>query len=73
MDVKVLKLYFMDKADKQFILNIDDPKDNLTGQEVNAKMEDIISYGCFYNKGVPLVSAVAAKVVITHETELELA
>lgn len=73
MDKKVLEMEFVDQAEKKYTLRVDDPKDDLTGQEVKAKMDDILAQDGFRNKGVVLKEAKAARVVTTSVTELELA
>lgn len=60
---KTLQLTFLTAGDRRVTLTVDEPKSNLTEQEVRTAMEEIIQSGIFEINDFPFASAVSAQVV----------
>lgn len=67
----VLELIFTDGYGN-FKITLVDPKDGLTGTQVEEAMQDIISYNIFATKNGNLVSPVAAQIVSRTVSEIEI-
>jgi hypothetical protein len=67
---KVLRMVFMDATDRSRAINVQDPDDEITGMEVEAVMDSIISRNIFTTAGGDLVSKVKAEVVEREVTTL---
>ena len=52
------------------MLTVDEPRANLTAQDVEDAMEGIITSGAFEVDGLPLVQVVSAHVIERNATEL---
>lgn len=61
--VKTLQLYFSTAGGKKMILTVDKPREDLTAQEVNAAMQEIINTGAFEIEGFALDAAIGARIV----------
>lgn len=67
---KTLQLNFETQAGKKVLLTVDEPRENLTAQDVSAAMQVIISAGVFEVEGFPLETAIGARIVERNVTEL---
>ena len=70
---KRLVMVFKSTADKQVSISIDNPREDVTEQEIKDVMDLILSSNIFLPNGEELVSLVEAKIVVTNTTEYELA
>ncbi len=69
---KVLRMTFVNEAGNNYSLNLRDPKDGITGEEVATAMDTIIAKNIFQTTGGDLVSKNSAVIIDTTETELTL-
>ena len=60
---KTLQLNFDTASGKKMMLTVDEPRADITAEEVEAAMEEIISTGAFVVEDLPLESAISARVV----------
>lgn len=67
---KTLQLTFQTTGDKKVTLTVDEPKEDITKEEVEATMDEIIEAGLFEVEDHPFASAVSAKIVEREVTEL---
>lgn len=67
---KVLRMVFLDEADKSRAINVQDPDDEITGLDVETVMDSIITKNVFSTAGGDLVSKVKAEVVEREVTSL---
>ena len=67
----VLEMVFKTAENRSHKLSIDDPKDDLTGEEIRACMDLIVEDNIF-NIGGGLVEAVSAAFVVTEKTEIDI-
>ncbi|MFS0575048.1 DUF2922 domain-containing protein [Sporosarcina sp. 179-K 3D1 HS] len=66
---KTLQLNFATATGKKLMLPVDDPRENLTPQEVTSAMQAIIASGAFRVDGYPLETATGARIVERHVTD----
>ncbi|NLX63036.1 MAG: DUF2922 domain-containing protein [Tissierellia bacterium] len=71
MEKAKLEMEFLDSAGKKFKLTIDEPRDDITDQEIKAVMDDIIARDIFFTSSGNLVSANAARIIRTTTEEME--
>ena len=69
---KKLQMEFANQAGKKFTMSLDNPRENLTGQEVGEAMENIILFNVFSVDMQDLVEAKSARVISTQVEELEI-
>ena len=69
---KKLVMTFLTDEDRKVSLSIDDPKSNVTENEIKDCMDLIIARDVFAPNGEALVKAVEAKVVVTDTTNYDL-
>ena len=62
---------FLDVMSKGVRISLDDPKDGLTGTQVEEAMQDIITHNIFASKEGDLVGIKAARVVRTTVNDFE--
>lgn len=67
---KVLQLIFLTAGNKKVTLSVDEPKLNLTEEEVIAAMDAVIESRIFEVDAYPFEAAVSAKIVDRTVTEL---
>ena len=67
-----LIMTFKTELDKNVSLSVDNPRTDLTEEEISDAMTLIVAKGIFKPNGVPLVSMVEAKRVTTDTTEYDL-
>ena len=69
---KKLMMTFKTDEDKNISISLDDPRENLTEQEIHDVMNIILNNDIFAPNGETLVSLVSAKIVETGTTEFDL-
>jgi hypothetical protein len=69
---KRLVMTFKAADDKSVSLTIDDPREDLTEEEIKDAMELVVSKNIFAPGGADIASAVSAKVVVTDTTPYDL-
>ena len=69
---KKLMMTFKTDEDKNVSISLDDPRQNLTEQEIHDAMNIILNNDIFAPNGETLVSLVGAKIVETGTTEFDL-
>ncbi len=67
---KVLQLTFLTAGNKKVTLVVDEPKPNLTEEEVVATMETVIASHIFEVDAYPFTDALSAKIIDREVTEL---
>ena len=67
-----LLITFKNEDDSKVSLSIQDPRENITEDEIKEVMELIVAKNIFAPNGLDLVSAVDAKVVVTETTPFDL-
>jgi len=70
---KKLLMTFKTDEGKKVSLSVDDPKPNITEEEIKNTMETIINSGIFAPNGESLIEMVGAKIVETDTIEYDLA
>ena len=58
--------------DSKVSLSVDDPREDITEQEIKDAMDLVLSKNIFAPNGMNLVSAVEAKIVVTDTTNYDL-
>jgi len=69
---KKLLMTFKTDEGKKVSLSVDDPRPNITEEEIKSAMETIINSGIFAPNGESLIEMVEAKVVETDTIEYDL-
>ena len=69
---KKLMMTFKTDEDKNISISLDDPRQNLTEQEIHDAMNIILNNDIFAPNGESLVSLVGAKIIETGTTEFDL-
>ena len=69
---KKLMMTFKTDEDKNVSISLDNPRQNLTEQEIQNAMNIIVNNDIFAPNGETLVSLVGAKIVETGTTEFDL-
>lgn len=69
---KKLVMTFKNEVDKEVTISIDDPKDDITEQQIKAAMDLIVSKNIFKKGNYALTAVVDAKIVNTQTTEYDL-
>lgn len=67
---KTLQLNFNTAGDKKVMLTVDEPRTDLTAEQVSAAMQDIIDSGVFKVDDFPLAFVVNARIVERTVTEI---
>ena len=70
---KKLVMTFKTNDDKKVSLSVDNPREDITENEIKSAMELIVSKNVFAPNGSDIVAVVEAKVVVTDTTEYDLA
>ena len=74
MDItKKLIMTFKSSDDKKISISVDNPREDLTENEIKEAMNTIIDKNIFSPNGASLVSSISAKVVETDTTNYDLA
>ena len=69
---KRLLMTFKTTDDKKVSLSVDNPREDITESEIKDAMDLVVSKNIFAPNGADIVSAVAAKVVVTDTTAYDL-
>ena len=72
MDTKVLYMTFKNALGNSCTISIEDPKDDITEQQVKDYMDLVIQKNIFQPKGYDITTTVSAKVVNANTTEYNL-
>jgi hypothetical protein len=67
---KTLQLNFNTATGKKMTLTVDEPRQDLTPQSIEAAMQEIITSDVFEVNGAPLATAAGARIVERNVTEL---
>ena len=70
---KKLVMTFKTDDDRKVSLSVDNPREDITENEIKSAMELIVSKNIFAPNGSDIVAVVEAKVVVTDTTEYDLA
>lgn len=65
METTKLEMEFLDEVNKKFTISINEPRIDITAEEVGQAMEAIVSYNVFAPSLKSLVETVGARVVTT--------
>ena len=69
---KKLLMTFKTDEGKKISLSVDDPRPNITEEEIKSAMETIINSGIFTPNGESLIEMLEAKIVETDTIEYDL-
>jgi ribulose 1,5-bisphosphate carboxylase large subunit-like protein len=72
MEKTKLEMEFLDEANKKFIISIEEPKSDITPEEVSQTMTTIINCNVFNSKMLDLVKANDARIVSTTVNKLSI-
>lgn len=72
METKRLVMSFKTNDDKKVSISIDNPRENLTEDEIKSAMDLVLAKGVFAPNGAEIVSTLGAKVVVTDTTDYDL-
>ncbi len=72
MEKTKLEMEFMDEANKKFVIIIDQPRADITPEEVSQAMDTIIASNVFDSKMFDLVEAKEARIVTTTVNKLSI-
>ena len=70
---KKLVLTFKSSDDKKVSLSVDNPREDITENEIKSAMDLIVSKNIFAPNGSDIVDVFEAKVIVTDTTEYDLA
>ena len=70
---KKLVMTFKSSDDKKISLSVDNPREDITENEIKSAMDLIVSKNIFAPNGSDIVAVVEAKVIVTDTTEYDLA
>ena len=69
---KRLLMNFMSELDRKVSISVDDPREDITEDEIKEVMDLIVEKNIFAPNGADLVDTVEAKIVVTDTTEFDL-
>ena len=69
---KRLLMNFMSELDRKVSIAVDDPREDITENEIKEVMDLIVEKNIFAPNGADLVATVEAKIVVTDTTEFDL-
>lgn len=72
MNKSKLEMEFKNAEGKKFALTIDEPREDITGEEIRTAMDNIIAKNIFYTTGGEIVAPVGAKIITTTVEELAI-
>lgn len=67
---QTLRMTFLNQANKNVTLSLDNPRNNLTAAEVQGVMDTIIARNIFTSSGGDLAAKINARIIDTTTTEL---
>lgn len=68
----VLEMEFRDAGFRSFKMNLDEPREELTGQEIKTVMDDIVDKDIFKTTNGQLKEVVGARVITTTVSDFEM-
>ena len=71
MESNKLEMEFLDSLGKKFKLTVDEPRLDITGEEIKNVMEDIIARNIFFTTSGDLAVANGARIITTTVQEME--
>jgi len=66
-----LEMEFLDSAGKKFKLTIDNPREDITGEEIKTVMDNIVARNVFSTTSGDIVSANGARLITTTVQDME--
>lgn len=72
MENAKLEMEFLDSAGKKFRLTIDEPRIDITGEEIKTVMDDLVARNIFFTNSGDIVSTNAARIITTTVQEMEI-
>ncbi len=72
MDRTKLEMNFLDEGGRKFTLSVDDPRIDLTDEEVRTVMDEIVSSNIFFTQAGDLVAPDSARIITTTIEELSI-
>lgn len=72
MNKTKLEMEFLDEDNKKFIVTVDQPRSDITSEEVKVAMDEIVSLNVFTSSMADLVESVEARVITTTINTLEI-
>lgn len=72
MEKSKLELEFKDEIGKKFIITLDNPRPDITEEEVGAAMADIVNRNVFFTTAGDIVATTGARFITTTIEELEV-
>ena len=70
---KKLVMTFKSSDNKKVSLSVDNPREDITENEIKSAMDLVVSKNIFAPNGSDIVAVVEAKVIVTDTTEYDLA
>lgn len=67
-----LLMTFKDEDAKRVSLTVDEPRTDITEEEIKDAMDLVVSKNIFAPNGLSIVGAVEAKIIVTDTTEYDL-
>ena len=67
-----LEMEFKNAEGKKFSLSIDEPREDVTEEEIGATMDQVIAKNIFHTTGGDVVTRVGARIITTTVAELEI-
>lgn len=72
MEKTKLEMEFLDEASKKFVISIDEPRADITPEEVSQAMAAIVASNVFDSKMLDLVKANDARIITTTVNKLTI-
>ncbi|MBW4827904.1 MAG: DUF2922 domain-containing protein [Clostridiaceae bacterium] len=72
MENSKLQMIFKNLEDRRVTLSVDNPRNDLTGEEVRNTMDNIIETNVFDSNGGDITTTVGARIVRTTIEEIEI-
>ncbi|WP_042274370.1 DUF2922 domain-containing protein [[Clostridium] dakarense] len=72
METKKLVMSFKTNDDKKVSLSVDNPREDITEDEIKNAMDLVLAKGVFAPNGAEIVSTLGAKVVATNTSDYDL-
>lgn len=67
-----LELSFLDEESRNFKLSLDNPREDLSSEEIRGVMENIVAYNIFENRERSIVGINSARIISTQVNEIDL-
>lgn len=72
MATKRLEMVFKNQGDKSSRISVDNPREDITENEIRAAMENIVAMNVFETAEGDLTSIVSARIITTDVQEIDL-